>query len=219
MGALHEALCKAILDCGEGVGKDKQAQGYKFRGIDQVLNFLNPIMAKHQLALVPHAFLATDVIERQAKSGTAMYFARAQVEFRLYHASGDYLPVAAWVEAQDTSDKALNKVMSVAWKYAAIQTFCIPVEDVADENTHKEPMEPTPPPPLEFLLGELSGTLVAEASRGTIERYLFAVRQHIKNHPEWPKAEREKWIAHGALCAQALERAPKEPPTTAGAPS
>lgn len=224
MGALHEALSKAIADCGEGVSKDKKAQGYNFRGIDQVLNFLNPIMARHQLALVPHNIVDAEVIERQTRNGGAMYFARAKIMFRLYHASGEELPVMVWSEASDVSDKALNKVMSVAWKYAAIQTFCIPVEDVADENPNREDMAPTrplPPPeqpperpagPLEFMLGELSGTLVNEAGAGTIGRYLNAVREHIKRHPEFPRAERDRWIAHGVLVAQALEAAKSQPP-------
>lgn len=224
MGDLHVALSLAIADCGEGIKKEKQAQGYKFRGIDQVLNFLNPILARHQLALVPFAVRDEVVIERQTKSGSAMYFARAKVNFRLHHACGDSLQVEVWSEASDVSDKALNKVMSVAWKYAAIQTFCIPLEDVQDENPDKPEMEPTrqptpeapprsppssgyntPPEALEFLLGELTGTLVTEAGEGTIARYVSAVREHIKRHPEWQRAERDRWIAHGVLCSQALE--------------
>lgn len=231
MGALHEALCKAIADCGEGLEKGRQAKDYKFRGIDQALNFLNPIMARHQLALVPHNVLDEVVVERQSKAGNALYFARAKIEFRLYHASGESLPVMAWAEAMDSQDKALNKVMSICWKYAAIQTFCIPVEDVADENPGREDMEPTrrpvrseapetsafettayeprygsrpPAAPLEFMLGELQGTLVSEAAPGTIERYMVAVEHHAKTHPELPKAELARWRAHFAACKAQL---------------
>lgn len=213
MGDLHVALSLAIADCGEGVKKEKKAQGYMFRGIDQMLNFLNPILARHQLALVPHNVTDELVIDRQTKGGSANYFARAKVEFRLYHACGESIQVMVLAEASDVSDKALNKVMSVAWKYAAIQTFCIPLEDVQDENPNSSDMEPTRPPPvqepvtppLEFLLGELTGTLVTEAAEGTIGRYVSAVREHIKRHPEWQRAERDRWIAHGVLCSQVLE--------------
>lgn len=221
MGALHEALAKAIADCGEGISKDRKAQGYNFRGIDQALNFLNPVMARHGLALVPHAVLDEQVIERTTKNGGAMYFARAKVEFRLYHVSGDFLPVMVWTEAMDTSDKALNKVMSVAWKYAAIQTFCIPVEDVADESTERQDMEPSrarerapdPPPrdttvpPTQFLLGDLTGTLVSEAGPGTIERYLTAVEHHIKTHPEFARDQVQAWRTHYATCKRHLQLA------------
>jgi hypothetical protein len=222
MAALHEALVRAIADCGEGVGKDKQAQGYKFRGIDQVLNFLNPILARYQLALVPHGISDELVVERQSKNGGVLYFARAKVEFRLYHSSGDSLPVVTWVEAMDSSDKALNKVMSIAWKYAAIQTFCIPVDDVADETTHRDDMAPsrqapsTPPPksepmaPVEFLLGELQGTLVREASPETIKRYLVAVERHGKNHPELPRAEIDTWRAHYRTVKSILDAIPTD---------
>lgn len=215
MGAIHEALCAAIAECGTGISKDKIAQGYKFRGVEQAMNLLNPIFARNGLALVPHAVTESNVIERQTKNGGAMYFASAKIEFRLYHSSGEWIPIIVWSEAMDTSDKALNKVMSVAWKYAAFQTFCIPFEDVADESTSAPDMAPSPPPsqapqgPLEFLLGELTGTPVHSAGPGTISRYLIAVKNHIKTHPEWPRAERDRWIAHGVLCQQALEVAQK----------
>lgn len=224
MGAVHEALCRAIADCGEGLSKDRQAQGgaYKFRGIDQVLNFLNPIMARHKLALVPSNITDEQVVERQTKAGGAMYFARAKVEFRLYHESGEGLTVMVWSEAMDTSDKALNKVMSIAWKYAAIQTFCIPIEDVADENPHSADMAPQrgaepqrapepqpPPPPPQFLLeqfmfGELSGALVTEAAPGTIERYMGAIDAHVKRHPEFTNEDKQVWRRHFASCRLAL---------------
>ena len=42
-------------------------------------------------------------------------------------------------EAMDSSDKATNKAMSAAYKYAAFMTFCIPVEgDNDSENDHHE---------------------------------------------------------------------------------
>lgn len=76
----------------------------------------------------------------------------------------------------------------------------------------KEPWET-----VEFLLGELTGTLVGEASEGTIGRYVLAVREHIKRHPDFSRADRDTWIAHGVLCAQAQEAAkkrPEPPPST-----
>src|SRR5690606_19364534 len=42
-------------------------------------------------------------------------------------------------EAMDSADKATNKAMSAAYKYAAFQTFCIPTEgdNDADATTHE----------------------------------------------------------------------------------
>src|SRR6478736_352439 len=47
--------------------------------------------------------------------------------------------VATFGEAMDSGDKATNKAMSAAYKYAAFQAFCIPTEETAvdaDAETH-----------------------------------------------------------------------------------
>lgn len=221
MGGLHEALSKAIADCGEGVSKERTAQGYKFRGIDQVLNFLNPIMARHQLALVPHNVTDEQVIERQTKAGGAAYFARAKVEFRLYHSSGESLPAMAWVEAMDTSDKALNKVMSIAWKYAAIQTFCIPVEDVADENTTspamepsrgpepaqppEQPSEPSSPTLFQLVFEGWEGQPLGEATTDILTLYLAHIEREVKRNPQWSAEKKRGMRAHYATVKKVIE--------------
>ena len=46
--------------------------------------------------------------------------------------------IRTYGEAMDSADKATNKAMSAAYKYAAIQAFCIPTEgdNDADATTH-----------------------------------------------------------------------------------
>jgi predicted outer membrane protein len=47
--------------------------------------------------------------------------------------------IKTYGEAMDSADKATNKAMSAAYKYAAIQSFCIPTEGDhdADKTTHE----------------------------------------------------------------------------------
>ena len=40
-------------------------------------------------------------------------------------------------EGMDTGDKATNKAMSIAFKYACFQTFCIPTEDMDDPDAER----------------------------------------------------------------------------------
>jgi len=66
-----------------------------------------------------------------------------QVEFDLVCAEdGSKHTIATIGEAMDSADKATNKAMSAAYKYACIQAFCIPTEgdNDADATTH----EPVP---------------------------------------------------------------------------
>ena len=52
--------------------------------------------------------------------------------------------VTTYGEAMDSGDKATNKAMSAAYKYAAMQAFCIPTEgdNDADATTHEVAAEP-----------------------------------------------------------------------------
>lgn len=59
---------------------------------------------------------------------------------------------------------------------------------------------------VQYLLGELTGTLVCESAPSTIERYMSAVEHHVKRHPEWKKPEADEWRAHYALCRQVKQK-------------
>lgn len=124
---------------GIGISKDKKnaQQGYNFRGIDDVYGTLAPILAKHGLCILPRV-LSRDVIERQTKAGGALFYVTVGCEFDLVCAEdGSKHTVKTYGEAMDSGDKATNKAMSAAYKYAAFQAFCIPVDvEDADATTH-----------------------------------------------------------------------------------
>lgn len=124
-----------------GISKDSknQSQGYKFRGIDQVYGALSPLLAKHGLCILPRV-TARDVVERQNRQGGALFYVTLTVEFDFVAAEdGSKHTVVTIGEAMDSGDKASNKAMSAAYKYAAFQAFCIPTEgdNDADGTTHE----------------------------------------------------------------------------------
>jgi hypothetical protein len=129
----------------EGIAKDRTAQGYKFRGIDDVYNALSPKLAEHQLCILPRV-LDRIITERPTKSGGMMFYVVLTVEFDLVSAvDGSTHTIRTMGEAMDTSDKATNKAMSAAMKYACFMAFAIPTEgDHDSENAHHEP-SPTAP--------------------------------------------------------------------------
>ena len=124
-----------------GISKDSKntSQGYAFRGIDQVYGALSPLLARHGLCILPRV-KEREVIERQNRSGTALFYVCLTVEFDFVAAEdGSKHTIVTIGEAMDSGDKASNKAMSAAYKYAAIQTFCIPTEgdNDADSTTHE----------------------------------------------------------------------------------
>ena len=124
----------------EGISKDRKntQQGYNFRGIDDVYNVLSPLLGKHGLCILPRV-LSREVVERVTQKGGVLFYVTVDVEFDFVCAEdGSKHTVRTAGEAMDSGDKATNKAMSAAYKYAAFQAFAIPTEgdNDADSSTH-----------------------------------------------------------------------------------
>ena len=136
---LIAAVAADIATQGIAKNRDNQAQGYKFRGIDDIYNALSPIMSKHGLVILPR-ILDRVVTERTTPKGGVLFYVTVEAEFDFVSSlDGSLHTVKTFGEAMDSGDKATNKAMSAAYKYAAFQTFCIPTEgdNDADAHTHQ----------------------------------------------------------------------------------
>lgn len=114
----------------QGIGKDSRnkSQGWQFRGIDAVYNALAPLLAKHDLLILPRISNRT-VCEKVTKNGGTVFYVTVDAEFDFVSSKdGSKHTVKTIGEAMDSGDKATNKAMSIALKYAAFQTFFIPTE-------------------------------------------------------------------------------------------
>ena len=124
----------------EGISKDRKndQQGYKFRGIDDVYNAVSPLLGKHSLCILPR-MLSRHCDERTNSKGTALFYVTVEAEFDIVAAEdGSKHTIRTFGEAMDSGDKATNKAMSAAYKYAVMQAFAIPTEgdNDADATTH-----------------------------------------------------------------------------------
>jgi hypothetical protein len=110
--------------------------GYKFRGIDDIYNALAPLLAKHGLCILPRMLTRT-VVERESKDKKALFYVTVEAEFDFVAVEdGSKHTVKTFGEAMDRGDKATNKAMSAAYKYAAFQSFTIPTEADSDAESH-----------------------------------------------------------------------------------
>ncbi|HGW4197113.1 TPA: ERF family protein [Morganella morganii] len=134
MSAVYKAISNVARDLAEnGIRKDRKnaQQGFMFRGIDAVYNALAPALVKHGLVILPR-IIERSVTERQTQKGGALFYVVVKAEFDLIATEdGSKHTVATFGEAMDSGDKATNKAMSIAYKYAAFQAFCIPTEETA----------------------------------------------------------------------------------------
>lgn len=118
----------------QGIRKEKK-QGsqvnYAFRGIDDIYNALAPELVKNKLLILPRYTERTSV-ERTSKNGGALFYITVRGDFDFVSTEdGSIHTVTTYGEAMDSGDKATNKAMSIAYKYAAFQAFCIPTEETA----------------------------------------------------------------------------------------
>lgn len=129
-----------------GIVKDKrnsQGAGYNFRGIDDVYNAIAPLLAKHGLCILPRV-LTRECVERQSKNGGALFYITVEAEFDFVSSEdGTKHTVKTFGEAMDSGDKATNKAMSAAYKYACFQAFSIPTEAKEDADYQTHEVKPT----------------------------------------------------------------------------
>lgn len=131
INAVQGALAKT------GIAKTRtnsQGAGFKFRGIDDVYNAIAPLLADHGLCILPR-MLSRVCEERISKSGGALFYVTVEAEFDFVAMEdGSKHTVKTYGEAMDSGDKATNKAMSSAYKYACFQSFAIPLEGEPDSD-------------------------------------------------------------------------------------
>lgn len=114
-------------------GRKNQQQGFNFRGIDDVMNELHPVMAECGLFVVP-TVLEENRTQGTTRNGATMFYTRLKIEFTFYAQDGSNIKSIVIGEAMDSGDKASNKALSIGLKYAMLQVFCIPTEDEKDPD-------------------------------------------------------------------------------------
>lgn len=188
-----------------GIGKNNKntQQGYKFRGIDDVYNALAPILAKHKLLILPRV-LSRTVTERETKNGSVLFYVVLDMEFDIVSGiDGSKHTIKVCGEAMDSGDKATNKAMSAAYKYACIEAFCIPTEgdNDADATTH-EVKAVTPPEGYESWKADMAAVAEdgTEALQDAWKRSSPELRSYaVKHDLQWWNATKD--VAERNKCA------------------
>lgn len=132
---VYEALQAVQRDLlAEGVGKNNvnKEQRYKYRSIEDVINAIAPLLPKHGLLITP---TTKDVQSTTytSKSGTPMHRTVVHMVYECISVKdGSKHCISVAGEGSDVSDKATNKALSFAYKYAMSQALCIPFKGLGD---------------------------------------------------------------------------------------
>lgn len=135
-GKIYQNIIKAMNEV-NSISKDNynKIQNFKFRGIDDVMNTMHPILSKNNIFVAPEVE-SFEREERISKNGGLIIYTVATIKLTFYAEDGSNIIVKVVGEAMDSGDKGMDKAMSIAYKYALFQVFCIPTEDDPDKDSY-----------------------------------------------------------------------------------
>ena len=201
---IFESISKVMGEIG-AVGKDSKNEQQKFmyRGIDAVMNALNPALVKYKVFVVPNVIEQTRE-ERQGRQGGTLIYSICKIKFTFYAEDGTSVEAVTIGEGMDSGDKATNKAMSIAFKYACFQVFCIPTEEMADPDAECHEVKPknvTKEAPKEesevfttpvLITPEQRAQIMHEINRTKVDINEVCSRYKIKELADLPQAAFEK---------------------------
>lgn len=152
--ATNNGIFAAINGIMEEIGvigktSKNQQQGFYYRGIDAVMNALQPLLVKHKVFAVPDV-LEHRREERVTGKGGNIIYSVLKVKYNFYAEDGSSVSATVIGEGMDSGDKASNKAMSIAFKYACFQVFCIPTEEMKDPDSETPPESLPKPSPAQL---------------------------------------------------------------------
>ena len=167
-----------------------QQQGFKFRGIDNVMNELHELFAKNDVFILQEVQDFTVDAQPTAKGGT-LFYTRAKIKFRYMTTDGSSVETVNVGEAMDSGDKGMNKAMSIALKYSLLQMFLIPTKEPKDPD--RDTLEETDY--LAMALQEISAAQSIQTLTGIFNNY-----NTLQSNPQFMSAlsAKKKQLKDGA---------------------
>ena len=122
---------------------------YQYRSIDDVTARLAPLLARHDLCVLPRV-VKRQVAEYADDVGNPLFSVRLLVAYDIVSArDGSSHLVCVWGEALDKGDKGTAKALTSAYKAAMLQVFCIPAvtegPDATSQVVRRKQAKPEPP--------------------------------------------------------------------------
>lgn len=146
MNGIHAAMIGAMRDiCKIGIAKLGKADAgpakYNFRGIDQAMNEMSPILVNNGITVTPR--YSDLVIQERAKDGGKFArFVTVKGSFTFAAEDGSSVVAEAYGEAMDSGDKATIKAQSVSFRTVLFQQFIVPLvamDTELDSDNDDEP--------------------------------------------------------------------------------
>ncbi|MGN0348203.1 MAG: ERF family protein [Roseburia sp.] len=142
---IYQSISKCMEEIGAVRKNDvNKTQNFKYRGIDAVMNAINPALVKNHVFIVPEV-LEQKREERTSNKGNVLIYSVCKIKFTFFAEDGSSITAVTIGEGMDSGDKATNKAMAIAFKYACFQVFCIPTEEMTEPDTESHNLDPNKP--------------------------------------------------------------------------
>lgn len=193
---IYESLNKVMAQIG-AIGKNSKnsSQGFMYRGIDAVMNALQPALIENKVFVVPEVIEQTRE-ERVNSKGTTLIYSIAKTKYRFFAEDGTFVEATVIGEGMDSGDKSMNKAMSVAFKYACFQVLCIPTEEMVDPDaeSHEVKQEVLPPAtfPIVYINPQQKAKILHEMNRTGVTAEMICERYKIKVIDDLPENRFDK---------------------------
>lgn len=178
-GKIYQAIVSIMENVG-AIGKDKKNEQQKFmyRGIDDVMNALNPAFIKYKVFMAPQV-LDHHREDRISAQGKPLIYSVCTMKYTVYADDGSFVEAITIGEAMDSGDKSMNKAMAIAFKYVCFQLFCIPTEEMTDPDAECHELankRPQSKPEQQHINKKQIDELLAECDRiGKTEKAICAL--------------------------------------------
>ena len=139
---IHTKMVEVMRAVG-AIGKTEKntGQGFMFRGIDNVYNSLHKHMAEAGIYTTSE-MLEKSREERTTAKGTVLAYTVLKIRYTFHAEDGSTVTTEVIGEGMDSGDKSSNKGMAIAHKYALLQAFMVPTEDIKDPDVEVHEVVP-----------------------------------------------------------------------------
>lgn len=146
---IYTAL-SAVMGDVQGIAKAQRVtEGparFNFRGVDDVVNAVGPVLRKHSVVVVPHEVQSVEHERYTTRSGAPMDGVTIVIRWRFYAGDGSYVEASSAGQSSDSGDKAIPKAHSVAYRTVLLQALCIPTDEPDPDSFVHERVDHYEPP-------------------------------------------------------------------------
>jgi hypothetical protein len=154
-------------------GTNKQ-QGFKYRSIEATVEAAHRALTSNGVIVLPVILESSQSVVQVGKNNTSQQHCRVRVQYTYAAPDGSMVQTVCEGEGMDSGDKATSKALSMCFKYALFQTFCIPTGDPDPDGQVVEAARPVSNGPRDETKQQIRELAAAQGIQGAALAELLA---------------------------------------------